>query len=142
MDYADLHAGYEQGDIDTKKCNERKILRRTITENVSSDQHCHMDTERNAIDRVARRKLIVASCLCLFFMIGEATGGAIAHSLAIMTDAAHLLTDFASFLISLFAIYLASRPATKRMSFGWYRAGKITFTNFFIMSTLRTVSVK
>ncbi|KAL7061503.1 hypothetical protein AAHC03_0328 [Spirometra sp. Aus1] len=94
----------------------------TITDNISSDQHCHMDAERTAIDRVARRKLIIASGLCLFFMIGEATGGAIAHSLAIMTDAAHLLTDFASFLISLFAIYLASRPATKRMSFGWYRA--------------------
>lgn len=40
-----------------------------------------------------------------------------------MTDAAHLLTDFASFLISLLALYLASRPSTKRMSFGWHRAG-------------------
>uniref|UniRef100_A0A1I8GRJ5 Zinc transporter 2 n=1 Tax=Macrostomum lignano TaxID=282301 RepID=A0A1I8GRJ5_9PLAT len=39
-----------------------------------------------------------------------------------MTDAAHLLTDFASFMISLLAIYLAARPATKAMSFGWHRA--------------------
>uniref|UniRef100_A0A0X3PR40 Zinc transporter 2 n=1 Tax=Schistocephalus solidus TaxID=70667 RepID=A0A0X3PR40_SCHSO len=121
MDYADLHTGYEQNEVKNTR-SERQIFRRTITDNISSDQHCHMDAERTAIDRVARRKLIVASCLCLFFMIGEATGGAIAHSLAIMTDAAHLLTDFASFLISLFALYLASRPATKRMSFGWYRA--------------------
>jgi zinc transporter 2 len=43
--------------------------------------------------------------------------------LAIATDAAHLLTDFASFMISLFSLWLASRPPTKRMSFGWYRAG-------------------
>lgn len=50
-------------------------------------------------------------------------GGALASSLAIMTDAAHLLTDFASFLISLFAIFLAGRPATQMMSFGWHRAG-------------------
>ncbi|VDP17540.1 unnamed protein product [Schistosoma margrebowiei] len=50
------------------------------------------------------------------------SSGALAHSLAIMTDAAHLLTDFASFLISLLALYLASRPSTKRMSFGWHRA--------------------
>ncbi|XP_064652137.1 proton-coupled zinc antiporter SLC30A2-like isoform X8 [Lineus longissimus] len=52
----------------------------------------------------------------------DETGGALARSLAVVTDAAHLLTDFASFMISLLAIYLASRPATKKMSFGWYRA--------------------
>lgn len=56
-------------------------------------------------------------------------GGIIANSLAIATDAAHLLSDLASFAIGLFALYLASRPPTKRMSFGWYRAGwyKIIF---------------
>jgi zinc transporter 2 len=51
-----------------------------------------------------------------------------ANSLAIATDAAHLLTDFASFMISLFAIWVASRPATKRMSFGWHRAEVIGAT--------------
>lgn len=50
-------------------------------------------------------------------------GGYLANSLAIATDAAHLLTDFASFMISLFSLYVASRPPTKKMSFGWYRAG-------------------
>jgi len=50
-------------------------------------------------------------------------GGVIANSLAVATDAAHLLTDLASFLISLVSLYIASYPATKRMSFGWYRAG-------------------
>ena len=58
--------------------------------------------------------------LTLVFVL---SGGILANSLAIATDAAHLLTDVASFMISLFSIYLASRPATKRMSFGWYRAG-------------------
>ena len=51
------------------------------------------------------------------------SGGIFAGSLAIVSDAAHLLTDFASFLISLLALYLASRRATKKLSFGWYRAG-------------------
>ena len=54
---------------------------------------------------------------CLFL------GGYIANSLAVMTDAAHLLSDFAGFMISLFAIWLGSRQATKKMSFGWHRAG-------------------
>lgn len=47
-----------------------------------------------------------------------------ANSLAIATDAAHMMTDFAGFMISLLSIYLSSRRPTKRMSFGWHRAGK------------------
>lgn len=53
-------------------------------------------------------------------------GGYLAHSLAILTDAAHLLTDFASIMISLFALWVSSRPPTKTMNFGWHRAGDTT----------------
>ena len=55
-------------------------------------------------------------------MICEIIGGLIANSLAIMTDAAHLLSDLAGFLISIFALWLATRPATSRLSFGFHRA--------------------
>ena len=55
-------------------------------------------------------------------------GGIMANSLAIATDAAHLLTDFASFLISLFSIWMASKPASVRMNFGWHRAEVIGAT--------------
>ncbi|KAL3314295.1 hypothetical protein Ciccas_007090 [Cichlidogyrus casuarinus] len=80
-----------------------------------------IDTD-SGVDKEARRKLITASILCFIFMLGEIVGGYLANSLAIMTDAAHLLTDFASFMISLLAIYLAARPPSQKMSFGWYRA--------------------
>ncbi|KAF5283402.1 hypothetical protein FQA39_LY04778 [Lamprigera yunnana] len=85
------------------------------------NKHCHKSRTDN-VDKKARRKLIVASILCVVFMIAEALGGYFSSSLAIATDAAHLLTDFASFMISLFSIWVATRPATKKMSFGWYRA--------------------
>lgn len=49
-------------------------------------------------------------------------GGYFSNSLAIASDAAHLLTDFASFMISLFSLYMATRPSSKKMLFGWYRA--------------------
>ena len=67
---------------------------------------CH-DVESNGettMDKKARRKLVTASILCLVFMIVEVIGGVLAGSLAIATDAAHLLTDFASFMISLFSL--------------------------------------
>lgn len=85
------------------------------------EDHCHR--ERNEeIDKKARKKLLLASALCVIFMIAEIVGGVLSNSLAIATDAAHLLTDFASFMISLFSIWVSSRPATRKMPFGWYRA--------------------
>lgn len=40
-----------------------------------------------------------------------------------MTDAAHLLVDFLSFIISLLSLWLSSRPATHKLNYGWHRAG-------------------
>ena len=76
------------------------------------------------------------------------TGGYFSHSLAIMTDAAHMLSDFASFLISLFSIWMATLPPSKRMSFGWYRAGKmlcivaVSFLQVCPDSLLKTVVIQ
>lgn len=95
--------------------------RNSVTISGFGSDHCHISEEPHT-DQKARRKLIIASILCVLFMIGEAVGGYLSNSLAIATDAAHLLTDFASFMISLFSLWVASRPATRRMSFGWYRA--------------------
>ncbi|XKL68844.1 hypothetical protein PGB90_006613 [Kerria lacca] len=85
------------------------------------EDHCHQNRQTK-IDKKARTKLIIASILCLLFMITEVVGGLLSSSLAIATDAAHLLTDFGSFMISLFALWVGSRPATRSMPFGWYRA--------------------
>ncbi|XP_054742490.1 proton-coupled zinc antiporter SLC30A2 isoform X1 [Anastrepha obliqua] len=89
--------------------------------NIELRDHCHRQ-RTEGVDIRARKKLIIASVLCLVFMVCEIIGGILSNSLAIATDAAHLLTDFASFMISLFAIWIAGRPSTQRMSFGWYRA--------------------
>lgn len=89
---------------------------------VVGESHCHPQREDDLSDKLAGRRLVFASILCLVFMIAEVVGGLLANSLAIATDAAHLLTDFASFMISLMALWVAARPATKTMSFGWYRA--------------------
>ncbi|XP_068792721.1 probable proton-coupled zinc antiporter SLC30A3 isoform X1 [Struthio camelus] len=70
----------------------------------------------------ARRQLSVACTICCIFMVGEVIGGYLAHSLAIMTDAAHLLTDVGSMSMSLFSLWVSTRPPTKTMSFGWHRS--------------------
>ena len=93
-----------------------------------ADLQCYPIGCESGIDKKAQRKLIIASVLCLLFMLMEIAGGFMANSLAIATDAAHLLTDFASYMISLLAIWVAARPATKEMSFGWHRAEVIGAT--------------
>ena len=71
-------------------------------------------------------------------MIAEIVGGVLSNSLAIATDAAHMLTDFASFLISLLAIWLAGKPKSQKMSFGWHRAEVIGATISVLMIWLVT----
>ncbi|XP_035772746.1 zinc transporter 2-like isoform X2 [Anopheles albimanus] len=114
------------------------------------DSHCHKP-RTEGIDKIARKKLIMASMLCIIFMIAEIIGGIYSNSLAIATDAAHLMADLASFMISLLALWIAARPSTKRLSFGWYRAEVIgalisvlmiwvVTAILFYMAVLRTIN--
>ncbi|XP_004679683.1 PREDICTED: zinc transporter 8 [Condylura cristata] len=88
--------------------------------------HCHRDskaTEKRANEQHrAKWKLCAASTVCLVFMVAEVVGGHVAGSLAVVTDAAHLLIDLTSFLLSLFSLWLSSKPPSKRLTFGWHRA--------------------
>ena len=90
---------------------------------LNTDPHCHVKPPHRAGHiQKAKKKLILASSLCLIFIAGEVTGGYLSGSLAIMSDAAHMFSDFASFLISLLAIHLGSKRPSKRFTFGLYRA--------------------
>nr|CAD1817553.1 unnamed protein product [Ananas comosus var. bracteatus] len=73
--------------------------------------------ERNA----SMQKLLIAVVLCIIFMAVEVVGGIKANSLAIITDAAHLLSDVAAFAISLFSLWVSGWEATPRQSYGYYR---------------------
>lgn len=80
------------------------------------------NTNKKNEARGALKKLVIVSFLCIIFMGLEFTGGYIAHSIAIMSDAAHLLSDFMGFVISMFSIWIGTRPANGGMSFGYHRA--------------------
>ncbi|VVB11847.1 unnamed protein product [Arabis nemorensis] len=70
---------------------------------------------------MSKRKLIVAILLCSIFMVVEYVGGIKAHSLALLTDAAHLIVDVVCFAISIFSLYASGRKATPRLSYGYFR---------------------
>lgn len=69
--------------------------------------------------RVAISRVLI---LVLIFMVVEFVGGFLANSLALMSDALHMLTDSIALMLALFAFWIAGRPSTPKMSFGYHRA--------------------
>ena len=55
------------------------------------------------------------------FMLVEFAGGWLSHSLALVSDAGHMLTDVLAIGLSLLAIKFATTPATEKKTFGFYR---------------------
>jgi cobalt-zinc-cadmium efflux system protein len=68
------------------------------------------------------RWLAVALALIAGFMVVEVVGGLLASSLALLSDAAHMLTDAGAIGLALVAARLAARPAAGRFTFGLGRA--------------------
>lgn len=65
--------------------------------------------------------------MIVVFMIGEVTAGVVTGSLALISDAAHMLTDAGSIALALWMIRLASRPAAGDMTYG--SAGNVVSTS-------------
>ncbi|NXA20590.1 ZNT4 protein, partial [Ibidorhyncha struthersii] len=81
---------------------------------------CSRRRERCKQRRVKKR-LTLAALLYLLFMTGELIGGYVANSLAIMTDALHMLTDLSGIILTLLALWLSAKSPTKRFTFGFHR---------------------
>jgi cobalt-zinc-cadmium efflux system protein len=69
----------------------------------------------------ARGSLKTALIITATFLVAEFAGALYSNSLALLADAGHMLTDVAALSLSLFAIRFASRRATPRMTYGFYR---------------------
>src|SRR5512142_3321708 len=81
------------------------------------DVNCVHRPERT----VGRRALTWVLVLTLGFAAVEIVGGLLSGALVLLADAAHMVTDAAAVGLSLFAAWIAGRPATARKTFGWYR---------------------
>ena len=67
------------------------------------------------------RPLAIALAITSVYFIVEAFGGALTNSLALLSDAGHMLSDIAALSLSLFAFRLSRRPATPKKTFGYHR---------------------
>lgn len=69
----------------------------------------------------SQKLLQIVLALTFTYMLAEAVGGYLANSLALISDAGHMFTDVAALGLSLLAVRFASRPATPRKTYGFYR---------------------
>jgi solute carrier family 30 (zinc transporter), member 2 len=94
----------------------------TSSNKACRDGTCDLSHSKDSEERWASMcKIVIAIVLCLLFTAIEIIGGIKANSLAILTDAAHLLSDVAAFMISLFSLWAASWEANPRQSYGFFR---------------------
>lgn len=86
-------------------------------------EHCHPHGLHDHSPRLVERKKLLWSMALTGTMMGvEAIGGFLTNSLALLSDAGHMLTHFSALLISLGATLLATRALpSKERSFGFYR---------------------
>ncbi|MGN6464461.1 MAG: cation diffusion facilitator family transporter [Rhizobiaceae bacterium] len=77
-----------------------------------------------------KKRVLLAGCLTLAFMVVEVAGGLFTGSLALLADAGHMLTDSVSLGLSWYAFHLAERPATGRLTYGFDRVKTlVAYTN-------------
>jgi cobalt-zinc-cadmium efflux system protein len=84
-----------------------------------SHTHAHLE---NPTSHQSRR-LILALVITLLFVFAELIAGYLGNSLALLTDAAHNLTDVIALGLTLYGLRLAARSANAEKTFGYHRAG-------------------
>ncbi|EGR34873.1 hypothetical protein IMG5_001020 [Ichthyophthirius multifiliis] len=93
-------------------------------ENVQDENWDHIYNVPNMgnITKKVLIKLITASIIAFLFLIAEVTGGILAASLAILSDAAHMFSDISGFFISIFSVWIGTKPASTQLSYGYHRS--------------------
>jgi cobalt-zinc-cadmium efflux system protein len=88
---------------------------------MSGSAHQHAGHSHGAGRDADVRWLAAAGALIVVFMVGEVVAGVIGHSLALVSDAAHMLTDAASIALALVTTKLAARPPRGGYTYGLRR---------------------
>ena len=84
--------------------------------------HAHSHTHAHHSERQsARGSLKIALVITATFLIAEFVGALYTNSLALLADSGHMLTDVAALGLSFFAMRFATRRATPRKTYGFYR---------------------
>lgn len=96
---------------------------RQNTHYISNNTTTHTHHTHNHAHGMAKRTLRLAFFLTMIILVAELTGGLLANSLALLSDAGHVVTDIFALGLAWFATAQAERPANARKTFGYHRVG-------------------
>ena len=82
--------------------------------------HSHQ-SESPHLAATSRRPLLMTLLIVLVVMVAEVIGGILSNSLALLGDAGHMLVDALALALSIAAITMARRPATRTRTYGYHR---------------------
>ena len=125
------HEGYDHTD---HTGNDHEGHDNDAHEGHGHDNHSGHDHSGHAYDHAAelreasRRSLTIALVLIGGFMVVEVIGGIFSGSLALLADAGHMLTDAASIALALVAVWIAGRPESIELTFGYQRSEVLAAT--------------
>ena len=93
---------------------------------IHDHEHDHKHDHGHGLDQLrapggGQRDLLIALSITVLMMVVEVVGGLLSNSLALLSDAGHMMTDNLALLLSFFAMKFATMPATERKTFGFYR---------------------
>ncbi|MED2977133.1 cation diffusion facilitator family transporter [Bacillus swezeyi] len=83
--------------------------------------HSHSHHNHNHVHHASKKALLTSFCLILTFMAVEIIGGILTNSLALLSDAGHMLSDAAALGLSLFAVIVGEKAATANKTYGYKR---------------------
>ena len=87
----------------------------------SAHPHDHDHSQGQFTRAGEQRRLVLALAVAVAAMIAEGIGGWLSNSLALLSDAAHMLADAGAIGLSLFALRVAAKPPDARRTYGYYR---------------------
>jgi cobalt-zinc-cadmium efflux system protein len=96
----------------------QEALEHNHTHGLAGHTHTHNHTQG-----MAKKTLAIAFCLTIVILLAELVGGLLANSLALLSDAGHVVTDLFALALAWFATVQAERPPNARNTFGYHRVG-------------------
>src|SRR5579864_9452616 len=93
------------------------------THYTSNNTTTHTHHTHNHAHGMAKRTLRLAFFLTMIILVAELTGGLLANSLALLSDAGHVVTDIFALGLAWFATAQAERPSNASKTFGYHRVG-------------------
>ncbi len=118
---ADSHHDHAHGDADSHHDHAHEDADSHDHDHAHGDADSHHDHAHD-YRGTSRRSLIIALTLIVGYMMAEVVGGIMSGSLALISDAGHMLTDASAIGLALLAMWIAGREVSVDRTFGYHRA--------------------